>query len=47
MAHVLQLLPPLRRSLWLESLDLPLVLGAELLKLLLFGHREHRLGVGI
>jgi len=43
----LQLLPLLRRSLRLEGFDLPLALGAELLELLLFGHRQHRLGVGI
>ena len=34
-------------QLLFEGFDLALVLGAELLKLLLFGHRQHRLGVGI
>ena len=30
-----------------EGFALPLVLGAEILQLLLFCHRQHRLGVGI
>ncbi len=34
-------------SLRLEGFDLPLLLGAELLELLLFDHRQHRLGIGI
>jgi len=34
-------------QLLFECFDLPLVLGAELLELLLLGHRQHRLGVGI
>ena len=37
----------LRRSLRLESLDLPLILSVEFFEILLLRHRAHRLCVGI
>jgi hypothetical protein len=42
-----QLLLLLSRRLRLEGHDLPLVLDAERLELLLLGHRQHRLGIRI
>jgi hypothetical protein len=38
---------PLALQLILEDLDLPLILGAELLELLLLFEGEHRLFIGI